>query len=77
MNDVAILAASYLGPAGYGNDLTGLRAWPAPLGAAFHQGDLAELHWSLLFASRGVCRLVRPLRPGFLPVRDPGGGPRW
>jgi len=108
MNDLAILAASYLGPAGYGNDLTGLRAhpdtapavttegparghlvrfgrpmfigarewlsgaqsgqdvrapgvvsgcspglrpWPAPLDAAFQQGDLAELHWSLLFAS--------------------------
>jgi hypothetical protein len=51
MNDLAILAASYLGPAGYGNDLTGLHPWPAHLDAAFQQGDLAELHWSLLFAS--------------------------
>jgi 3-oxoacyl-(acyl-carrier-protein) synthase len=46
-----ILAASYLGPAGQGNDLTGLRPWPAQLNAAFQQGDLAELHWSLIFAS--------------------------
>jgi hypothetical protein len=51
MNDPAILAASYLGPAGYGNDLTGLHPWPAPLDSAFQQGDLAELHWALLFAS--------------------------
>ena len=46
-----ILAASYLGPAEHGNDLTGLRPWPAQLNGAFQQGDLAELHWSLVFAS--------------------------
>ena len=46
-----VLAASYLGPAGHGNDLTGLRPWPAQLNGAFQQGDLAELHWSLVFTS--------------------------
>jgi 3-oxoacyl-(acyl-carrier-protein) synthase len=46
-----VLAASCLGPAGHGNDLTGLRPWPAPLIGAFQQGDLAELHWTLAFAS--------------------------
>jgi 3-oxoacyl-(acyl-carrier-protein) synthase len=46
-----VLAASYLGSAGHGNDLTGLRPWPAQLTGAFQQGDLAELHWSLVFAS--------------------------
>ncbi len=47
----SIIAASYLGPAGHGNDLTGLRPWPAPLAAAFQRGDLTDLHWSLLFPS--------------------------
>ena len=51
MNDPVILAASYVGPEGHGNDLTGLRPWPAPLEEAFQRGELAELHWSLLFTS--------------------------
>jgi hypothetical protein len=46
-----VLAASYLGVAGHGNDLTGLRPWPAQYNGAFQQGDLADLHWSLVFAS--------------------------
>ncbi|MFM2294946.1 MAG: hypothetical protein RLZZ350_1359 [Verrucomicrobiota bacterium] len=41
-------AASYLGPEGFGNDLTGLRAWPAPLAADLAHGELDGLHWSLL-----------------------------
>jgi 3-oxoacyl-(acyl-carrier-protein) synthase len=51
MSAVAILAASYLGPEGQGNDRTGLRPWPEPLADSFHRGDLAQLHWSLLFQS--------------------------
>ena len=46
-----ILAASYLGPEGHGNDLTGLRPWPAQLNGAFQHGNLTELHWTLVFAS--------------------------
>jgi 3-oxoacyl-(acyl-carrier-protein) synthase len=51
MNQPAILAASYIGPAGHGNDLSGLQPWPAHLAAAFQAGDLTEVHWSLLFTS--------------------------
>lgn len=49
MSDPVILAASYLGPEGHGDDRTGLRPWEAPHAANFAQGDLAALHWSLLF----------------------------
>ena len=51
MSIPAILAASYLGPEGYGNDLTGLRDWPAPLGQALRRGELEELRWPALFKS--------------------------
>ena len=51
MNDLAIHAASYLGPEGFGNDLTGLRAWPSPLKENLSRGELDGLHWSLLAAS--------------------------
>jgi len=51
MKDPVILAASYLGPEGFGNDRTGRRPWPAPLAEAFQRGDLSRLHWSLLFSS--------------------------
>lgn len=51
MKDIAILAASYIGPEGHGNDRTGLQPWLAPLNAAFGRGELADLHWSLLFTS--------------------------
>jgi 3-oxoacyl-(acyl-carrier-protein) synthase len=48
VNPPAILAASYLGPEGHGNDLTGLRAWPASLNEALQRGELDGLHWSLV-----------------------------
>jgi len=51
VSDKAILAASYLGPAGHGNDLTGIWPWGAPLSDALGRGELGELHWSLVFAS--------------------------
>jgi len=51
MSDLAILAVSYLGPEGFGNDQTGLRAWPAPLDEAVQHGELEPLHWSLVSAS--------------------------
>lgn len=51
MNDPVMLAASYLGPEGFGNDRTGLRTWPASLAEPFQRGDLSGLHWSLLFTS--------------------------
>jgi 3-oxoacyl-(acyl-carrier-protein) synthase len=51
MNNLAIHAASYLGPEGFGNDQTGLRAWPSPLKENLLRGELDGLHWSLLSAS--------------------------
>jgi len=48
MNDVVIHAASWLGPEGFGNDQTGLRAWPPPLKEDLSRGELGGLHWSLL-----------------------------
>ena len=48
MNHFVIHAASYLGPEGFGNDQTGLRAWPAPLAENLSRGELDGLHWSLL-----------------------------
>ena len=48
MNDVVIHAASWLGPEGFGNDQTGLRAWPPPLRENLSRGELGGLHWSLL-----------------------------
>ncbi|MEI7730893.1 MAG: beta-ketoacyl synthase N-terminal-like domain-containing protein [Verrucomicrobiota bacterium] len=51
MNSPVILAASYLGPEGHGNDQVGLRPWPAKLAASFERGDLTELHWSWFFPS--------------------------
>jgi 3-oxoacyl-(acyl-carrier-protein) synthase len=49
--NLAIHAASYLGPEGFGNDLTGLRAWPSPLNEAVQRGRLEGIHWSLVSAS--------------------------
>ena len=51
MNDLVIHASSYLGPEGFGNDQTGLRAWPSPLKENLSRGELDGLHWSLLSAS--------------------------
>ena len=48
MSNLAIHAASYLGPEGFGNDQTGLRPWPAPLAKNLSRGELDGLHWSLL-----------------------------
>ena len=48
MNELFIHAASHLGPEGFGNDLTGWRAWPAPLAAELARGRLGGLHWSLV-----------------------------
>jgi 3-oxoacyl-(acyl-carrier-protein) synthase len=48
MNDFAVHAASWLGPEGFGNDQTGLRAWPPPLQENLSRGELGGLHWSLL-----------------------------
>ena len=48
MSNLMIHAASYLGPEGFGNDLTGLRPWPAPLADNLARGELDGLHWSLL-----------------------------
>jgi 3-oxoacyl-(acyl-carrier-protein) synthase len=45
MNQFSILAASHLGPSGYGNDLTGLRPWPMPLADALRRGEMDKLHW--------------------------------
>ena len=51
MSDIVIQAAGWLGPEGFANDQTGLRDWPAPLGAALRRGELEELRWSALFKS--------------------------
>jgi len=48
MSNLVIHAASYLGPEGFGNDQTGLRAWPSPLAENLSRGELDGLHWSLL-----------------------------
>lgn len=50
LSELAVLAASYVGPEGHGNDLTGLRPWPSELAGPFQRGDLDALHWSLLFS---------------------------
>jgi hypothetical protein len=51
LSSLVIHAAGYLGPEGFGNDLTGLRAWPAPLSDALRHGELEGLHWSLVSAT--------------------------
>jgi 3-oxoacyl-(acyl-carrier-protein) synthase len=48
VNNFFIHAASYLGSEGFGNDRTGLRAWPSPLTEQLQRGELDGLHWSLL-----------------------------
>jgi 3-oxoacyl-(acyl-carrier-protein) synthase len=50
-HELAILAAGYLGPEGYGNDRTGLRPWPSPLADALQQGKFDSLHWSMVSGS--------------------------
>ena len=47
--EFAILAASYIGPEGHGNDLAGVRPWPPEVAGPFQRGELDAVHWSLLF----------------------------
>ena len=58
MNHPAIHAASYLGPEGFGNDLTGLRAWPPQVAGPLQRGELDLLHWSL-FSNSDPSRFLR------------------
>lgn len=51
MTTPIIRAASWLGPEGHGNDLTGLRPWPDSIRQALALGSLENLHWSTLFDS--------------------------
>jgi 3-oxoacyl-(acyl-carrier-protein) synthase len=70
MSRVRVHAASYLGPAGHGNDRTGLRPWPADCAENFRHGRLAQLHWSLVFPSTPVrfARMDLMCRLGVLAV---------
>jgi 3-oxoacyl-(acyl-carrier-protein) synthase len=70
MNDIVIHAASYLGLEGFGNDQTGLRAWPSPLAEQLQRGELDGLHWSLLSASdpSRFLRMDLMCRLGFMAV---------
>ncbi len=47
----AILAASYFGPVGHGNDRKPMQPWPDLLAKSLQEGDLGALHWSSLFPS--------------------------
>jgi hypothetical protein len=51
MSDFAILATSFMGQDGQGNDRTGLRPWPAPVAEALQRGELEALRWGTLFRS--------------------------
>jgi len=51
MNPFAILAASFMGREGCGNDRTSLRPWPAPVAEALERGEFEALHWRTLFRS--------------------------
>ena len=70
MNNLVIHAASYLGPEGFGNDQTGLRAWPSPLKEKLSRGELDGLHWSLLSDSdpSRFLRMDLMCRLGFMAV---------
>ena len=58
MSGLAIYAASYLGPEGFGNDLSGLRPWPDALAGPFQRSELDGLHWSL-FSGSDPSRFLR------------------
>jgi 3-oxoacyl-(acyl-carrier-protein) synthase len=66
--NISILAASYLGPEGFGNDQTGLRPWPAALAENLRRGNLGGLHWSLVSDSDPArfLRMDLMCRLGFL-----------
>jgi 3-oxoacyl-(acyl-carrier-protein) synthase len=73
--NIAICAASWLGPEGFGNDRTGLRPWPEALAGRLQQGDLDGLHWSLLSDSDPTrfLRMDLMCRLGFMAVELLGG----
>jgi 3-oxoacyl-(acyl-carrier-protein) synthase len=68
MNEFVVHAASYLGPEGFGNDQTGLRAWPSSLNEDLSRGEIDGLHWSLLSDSdpSRFLRMDLMCRLGFL-----------
>jgi hypothetical protein len=51
VNEIGILAASFMDKSGYGNDRTGLRPWPASIVEPLRRGTIEELRWSHLFSS--------------------------
>jgi 3-oxoacyl-(acyl-carrier-protein) synthase len=51
MNPFAVLAASFIGGEGFGNDRTRLRPWPETVAGALQRGELEALSWSTLFRS--------------------------
>lgn len=70
MKNLSILAASYLGPEGFGNDQTGLHIWPPRLAEPLQRGELDGLHWSLLSESdpSRFLRMDLMCRLGFMAV---------
>ena len=76
MSNTVVLAASYLGPDGHGNDLTGLWSWPASHAEAFQRGELTGVHWSLLFPSDAsrFARMDLMCRLGYLATELLGAG---
>jgi hypothetical protein len=52
VNGFVILAASFIGLEGYGNDRTGLHPWPGPVGEALQRGEMEALRWNTLFDSK-------------------------
>ena len=51
ISQFAVLAASFMGREGCGNDRTGLRPWPAEVSGPLERGELEALRWSTLFDS--------------------------
>jgi 3-oxoacyl-(acyl-carrier-protein) synthase len=51
MNEFAILAASFMGREGWGNDRTRLRPWPESVAGALQRGEVEALRWGTLFSS--------------------------
>ena len=71
MNDFVIHAASYLGPEGFGNDQTGLRAWPSPL----REESVARRTGRSALVAAVRFRSVAISADGFdVPARFHGGG---
>ena len=51
MGQIRIVSASYVGPRGYGNSRRGFAFWPPHIQALLQKGELAGLHWSVIFSS--------------------------